>query len=69
MNQEVAILYKEQLEGGEVRFIPVMEEYGLKLPLNAHKRLVLTKNKVEKTLLFEKGETIQNKELNSFCSI
>ena len=69
LNQEVAIRYKEQLEGGEVRYIPVMEEYGLKLPLNAHKRLVLPKNKVEKTLLFEKGETIQNKELNSFCSI
>ena len=69
MNQEVAIQYREQPKGGEVQFIPVMEEYGLKLPLNAHKRLVFPKNKIEKTLLFEKGKTIQNEDFYSFCSI
>jgi len=69
LNQEVAIQYREQPKGGEVQFIPVMEEYGLKLPLNAHKRLVFPKNKIEKTLLFEKGKTIQNEDFYSFCSI
>ena len=69
VNQQLAIQYEEKLEGDAVVFLPVMQFFATQLPLKAHKSITLPGELKNKEISFEKGEIIQNEDLERLLSI
>jgi hypothetical protein len=67
--QELAIHYKEELRDDAIVFLPEMKFFGVKLPLKAHKKIILPEELKNISLQFKKDNLLENLDFVSLCSI
>ena len=68
-NQQLAIQFEESLKGGEVVFLPSLNDFSINLSQKAHRYIKLPDNYLNKPICFKQDKILKNSKFDKLFSV